>query len=450
MNFRQLNLYRNMRSRLQLAIRRGRLAVIDLGSSKITCLILRFDPVRLGEASRRDRLGTALFGAVEVVGARTVQSRGIRRGEITDMDEAARAIRLALLNAERAAAAKGVERVDQAIVSFSGGQPQSYSTHAEVETETGQVTERDIAQALAECPEPPIGAGRQILHCQPVQLGVDYQTGITDPRGMMGRRLTVACHVLAVEARPLANVMECVRQCDLDLAGVVSAPYAAGLAALVEDEQRTGAVCIDMGGGTTSFSIFLGDHLVGVDQVRYGGSHVTSDIAAGLMMRHSTAERIKTLNGGVIATGADERELIDAPKRGEEESPERRQISRGMLIGVIRPRMDEIFRTLQRRLHELGAAELPGSAIVLTGAACQMPGIDEMCAQVLGRRPRIGRPLRIAGLPQDMTRPDHAAAVGLAVYAVRPHDELWDFEMPRPLGARGRASEMLRWLRTSW
>ena len=117
-----------------------------------------------------------------------------------------------------------------------------------------------------------------------------------------------------------------------------------------------------------------------------------------------------------------------------------RQISRGMLIGVIRPRIEEIFRTLQRRLHELGADELPGSAIVLTGAACQMPGIDEMCAQILGRRPRIGRPLRMAGLPQDMTRSDHSAAVGLAVYAVRPHDELWDFEMPRPLGARGRSA----------
>ena len=98
---------------------------------------------------------------------------------------------------------------------------------------------------------------------------------------MTGHKLTVAMHVLTVDARPLSNLMECIRQCDLDLAGVVAAPYASGLSALVEDEQRTGAVCIDMGGGSTSFSVFLRDHLICVEQIRYGGDHVTSDIAAG-------------------------------------------------------------------------------------------------------------------------------------------------------------------------
>jgi cell division protein FtsA len=438
-----------MRSRLHLAIKRGRLAVLDVGSSKITCLVLKLDPGRLTETGDNGRLDTSLFGAVEVVGARTVQSRGVRRGEIVDMDEVSRSIRQALLNSEKMAAPR-VDRVDQVIVSFSGGKPQSFSTTAEVETETGQVTERDLSNVLGACPIPPIGDARQILHAQPVELAVDHQSGITDPRGMTGERLSAAMHILAVDARPLANLMECVRQCDLDLAGVVCASYASGLSALVEDEQRTGAVCIDMGGGSTSFSVFLRDHLVCVDQIRYGGDHVTSDIAAGLMMRSAAAERMKTLFGGVIPTGADDRDLIDAPQIGEEDAPNRRQISRGMLIGVIRPRIEETFRLVRQRLVELGVTEMPGCSIVLTGAASQMPGVDEMATRILGRRPRIGRPIRIAGLPQSLSGPDNAAAVGLATYALRPHDELWDFEAPRPLSARGRATEMLRWLKASW
>jgi cell division protein FtsA len=257
-------------------------------------------------------------------------------------------------------------------------------------------------------------------------------------------------HVMTVDSRPLANLIECIRQCDLDLAGVVAAPYASGLAALVEDEQRTGAVCIDMGGGATSFSVFLRDHLICIDQVRYGGDHVTSDIAAGLMMRSAAAERIKTLYGGVIPTGADDRDLIEAPRIGEEDVPNRRQVSRGMLIGVIRPRMEETFRVLRQRLLDLGVTDMPGCSLVLTGAACQMPGVDEIATRILGRRPRIGRPLRISGLPQSLSGPDYSTVVGLATYALRPHDEIWDFEAPRPLSARGRATEMLRWLKTSW
>ncbi|MEE8455316.1 MAG: cell division protein FtsA [Limibaculum sp.] len=449
MNFAQLMPFRNMRSRLHLAIKRGRLAVLDIGSSKITCLVLKLDPARLAEAGRNDHLGTSLFGAIEVVGGRTVQSRGVRRGEIVDMDEVCRSIRLALLNSEKMAAPK-VGRVDQVIVSFSGGKPQSFSTTAEVETETGQVTERDISNVLGACPPPPVGEARQILHAQPVELSVDHQTGITDPRGMTGHKLTVAMHVLTVDARPLSNLMECIRQCDLDLAGVVAAPYASGLSALVEDEQRTGAVCIDMGGGSTSFSVFLRDHLICVEQIRYGGDHVTNDIAAGLLMRSAAAERIKTFYGGVISTGADDRDLIDAPRIGEEESPNRRQISRGMLIGVIRPRVEETFRLVRQRLVELGITEMPGCSIVLTGAASQMPGVDEMATRIMGRRPRIGRPIRIAGLPQSLAGPDFSTVVGLATYALRPHDELWDFAAPRPLSARGRAAEMFRWLKTSW
>ncbi|MEM9764526.1 MAG: cell division protein FtsA [Pseudomonadota bacterium] len=449
MNFRATDIYRAMRGRLDIAIKRGRIGVIDIGSSKITCLILKLDPARLDAARGADKLGTSLFGAVEVVGGRCVQSRGVRRGEIVDMDEAARAIRNALLSAEQMAAPK-VERVDQVIVSFSGGRPESFSTLGEVETETGRVTERDIANALAEAPDPPIGEGRVVLHAQPVEVALDQQTGLTDPRGMTGRMLSVAVHVVTVAARPLANLMECVRQCDLDLAGVVAAPYAAGLASLVEDEQRTGSVAIDMGGGSTAFSVFLRDHLVCIDQVRFGGAHVTSDIAAGLMMTQTDAERIKTLHGGVIATGADDRDMIDAPKRGEEQSPERRQITRGMLIGVIRPRVEETLRLLRARLEELGVTEMPGCSFVLTGAASQMPGVDEMVTRILGRRPRVGRPLRIAGLPSGLTGPEHAAAVGLAVYALRPHDEIWDFEAPRPWSVQGRAVELVRWFRTSW
>jgi cell division protein FtsA len=447
-NFARVEMYRSMRARLHAAVKRGRLAVLDIGSSKITCLVLRLDPTRIGEADARDRLGTSLYGAIEVAGARTVQARGIRRGEITDMEEVCRAVRLALLNAEKMAAPR-VERIDHVVVSFSGGKPESHMTEAEVETETGQVTERDLSNVLAACPEPPLRADRQILHAQPCEITVDQRHGVTDPRGMTARRLSVAMHVLTVESRPLADLMECIRRCDLDLAGVVSAPYASAMAALVEDEQRAGAVCVDMGGGGTSCAVFLRDHLMCVDQIRYGGGHVTGDIAAGLLMSRAAAERVKTLHGGVIATGADDREMIDAPRIGEEDAAHRRQISRGMLVGVIRPRIEETLHLLKARLDDIGIDAMPGSALVLTGAACQMQGIDELVARIIGRRPRIGRPLRIAGLPQALTGPDYATAVGLAMYALRPHDELWDFETPR-FGARGRAGEMFRWLRRAW
>jgi len=446
MNFAGLDMQRAMRGRLATALRRGRLALIDIGSSAITCVILRIDPERLAAPAEGS---LARLGAIEVAGAATVQARGVRRGEIVDMDAAARTLRQAILSAEDAAGPQ-TGRVDHALVAFSGGRPESFSTVGEVDTETGQVTARDISNALGAAPEPPIGEGRQFLHAQPVSIALDHQGGLTDPRGMTGRRLSVALHLLAVDSRPVGGIGECVRQCDLDLCGIVSAPYAAGLAALVEDELRLGAVCIDMGAGGTGIALFLRDHLICAERIRFGGEHVTSDIAAGLMMRTALAERIKRLEGGVVPTAADDRDMIDAPRLGEEGEPAQRQISRGMLIGVIRPRMEEIFRHVHARLVELGVGAMPGCSVVLTGGACQMPGLDEMATRILGRRPRIGRPIRIAGLDQEMAGPDRATVVGLALHAVQPHDEIWDFAAPQPRSARGRAGEMIRWLRASF
>ncbi len=449
MNFASCDIHRAMRSRLAQGVRRGKLAVLDIGSSKITCLVLKIDPSRLEAAASSDPLSTTLFAAVEVVGEATVQARGVKRGEVIDMDAAARSVRRAVLAAERAAQPK-IDRVDHVLVSFGGGRPESFSTVGEAETETGQVTERDISNALGNAPEPPIGAGRQILHAQPVEISLDFQSGLTDPRGMTGKVLSIAMHVVAVDARPLANLMECIRQCDLDLCGIVSAPYAAGLSALVEDEQRTGAICIDMGASQTGLSVFLRDHLICAEQVRFGGEHVTGDIAAGLMMRHALAERMKCMHGGVVATSADDREMIDAPRLGEEDAPEPRQISRGMLIGVVRPRIEETFRMVQSRLIELGIGAMPGCSLVLTGAACQLRGLDEVVTRLLGRRPRIGRPLRLSGLGPGLAGPEYATAVGLAIYALRPHDELWDFEAPRPARVRGRAQDLVRWIANAW
>ena len=445
MNFASFDQQRAMRARLATAFRRGRLAVIDMGTSRVTCLILKLDPAALDTPREA---AAARLGAIEVAGAAVVQSRGMKRGEIIDMDAAARAMRQAVLTAEEDAQPE-IERVDHAIVAFSGGRPESFSTEAVFETETGKVTERDLSNALGAAEEPPLGAARAVLHAQPVAIALDHQGGLTDPLGMTGRELSVALHVLAVDARALANLAECVRQCDLDLCGVVSAPYAAGLAALVEDEQRTGAVCLDMGAGGTGLSLFLRDHLVCGERIRFGAEHVTSDIAGGLLMRRALAERIKTRHGGAIATAADDREPIEAPRLGDENEPVQRQISRGMLIGVIRPRMEELFRAVHGRLVDLGVGQMPGCSVVLTGGGCQMPGLDELCTRILGRRPRIGRPLRIAGLDQTLAGPQGATAVGLGLYAVSPNREIWDFAAPAPRTASGRAREMMRWFRAS-
>lgn len=436
--------HRQMRDQLRSALKRGLLGVLDVGTSKTVCLILRVDPGRLSNSSSDEgHLGG--LGALRVIGVGLTQSRGVRLGEIADMEECERGIRTALAMAEKMA---GV-RVDHVVAAMSGANPSSAGATGDVEVEADEVSEADVANALAACVEPLSDAGREILHALPVNFTVDGTSFLADPRGMAGSNLSADVHVLSVSTAPVRNLERCISRCDLELAGVVAGPYGAALSSLVEDEQELGGACIDMGAGATGVSIFLRRQLIFVDSARVGGGHVTRDVAEAFAIDAAAAERIKTLHGGVVATGADDREMIAAPQIGAHEGDER-LISRAALIGVIRPRIEEILEEARMRLDRAGFQSLPSRRIVLTGGGSQLPGLEDVARRVLGQRVRVGRPLRVAGLPQSAAGPAFSAAVGLSAYAVRPHDEYWDFEAPMSAAGGTRLRRAARWFRDNW
>ncbi|TVQ57924.1 MAG: cell division protein FtsA [Rhodobacteraceae bacterium] len=436
---------RAMREKLRGALRRGLVAALDVGSAKTCCLLLRVDGQRLARAQAEGR-AVDVFGAVRVAGAGVTKSRGVRLGEIVDMEEACRAIRTALEIAEKTAG----ERVDQVVCSLSAARPLSEAAHGETLVEGLEVSANDVARAVFACRPGARREGRETLHAQPVNFALDGVDGLTDPRGMSGSRLACDMHLLTVASGPLRNLAQCVRRADLDLAGVVAGGYAAGLSSLVEDERKLGAACVDLGAGGTDVAIFLRGHLIHAEAVRLGGDHITLDIANGLSMSTVAAERIKTFHGGAVATGLDDRELIEAPGLGDPGPGERRRISRAVLIGVIRPRLEEILETVRDRLGAAGFQHLPGRRIVLTGGAAQMPGLEEAAQRVLGRRVRVGTPLRVAGLPSTVSGPAFAGAVGLAIHAALPQDEAWDFEVPLAPNGHGRIRRAVRWFRENW
>ncbi len=370
---------RAMRNMRRAAMQRGVIAILDVGTSKIACLVLRFDGP---ESPREDGLG-ALAGQsqIRVIGAATTRSRGVRFGEVDAMQETERAVRTAVQAAQKMAQT----RVDHVIACFSGAGPRSYGLAGEIHLSDEQVSESDVARVLAACDVPDYGQGREVLHAHPVNFALDHRSGLGDPRGHVGNRLAADMHLLTVDTRVVQNLLYCIKRCDLELAGLASSAYVSGLSSLVEDEQELGAACIDMGGGSTGVSIFMKKHMIFADAVRMGGDHVTGDIAKGLQVPLAVAEKIKTLHGGVIATGMDDREMISTGGDSGDWEKDRRTVSRTELIGIMRPRVEEILEEVRALLDAAGFDHLPSQQVVLTGGASQIPGLDGLAARILGQ-----------------------------------------------------------------
>ena len=438
-------LQRAMRAMRQSALQRGALAILDLGSTKIGCLILRFDGLDPSLAS--DQVGSlAGQSSFQVVGSAITRSRGIEFGEISSMQEAERAIRTVLQSAQKMANL----RVDHLIACFSGGGPRSYGLNGVVKIENQIVQDEDIARVLSSCNLPDIGDGREILHAQPVNFALDHRSGLIDPRGQIGNNLDVDLHMLTVRAKTIRDLAHCVKRCDLELAGVASAAYVSGRSTLVEDEQELGAVCIDLGGGSTSYSIFLKKHMIFTGSIMLGGNHVTRDISLGLQVPMVVAEKIKTKNGGLIATGIDDRDLIEIGGETGDWEHDRRTVTRSELIGIMRPRIEEILEDVRAQLEIAGFYELKSQKFVLSGGTSQTPGLDTLASRILGQQVRIGRPIRIHRLPQAYSGSSCSALVGLALFAAHPQDEWWDFELPNLSYSSRTVRKAVRWLRENW
>ncbi len=470
---------RAMRSMRRAALGRGVAAVLDIGSSKVACFVLRLDD-EAGRASNADHAPTTRVrrrpgptaaripapalalsarpgGAgpmagqarVRVIGAAATRSRGVRSGEIATMRETEAAIRTVVQQAEAAAG----ERIDHVIACLAGADPRSYGLSGAVMVR-GEVSEADVARVMAACAPPELaaelGPGRHVLHAQPVHFALDHRAGLADPRGQVGQRLLCDMHLMSVEARAARDLAACVKRCDLELAGLTSSAHAAGLSALVEDEQELGAACLDLGGGATSASIFVRGHMVFGGSVAMGGDHVTRDVHKGLQVSLGTAERIKCVHGGLLATGLDDRTAIALGGETGDWETDRRAVSRAELIGIMRPRVEEILEEARAMLDAGGLDALPSRKVVLTGGASQVPGLDALASRILGAQVRLGRPLRLRGVPQSHTGPAFASLTGLCLEAAHPQDEWWDFAAPDEHRAGLGIGRAVRWLRANW
>lgn len=380
-------------------------SVLDVGSSKTTCMIAKLTPRDFAAIPGRTH-------DVQIIGFGNQRSRGVKSGVVIDLDAAERAIRLAVDTAEKMAQMT----VDSLVVNISAGRLSSETFSARVPLPGGAVSIGDIGRVLAAGRAHSVQDGRTIVHSLPIGYGLDGHRGIKDPRGMTGRQLGVDMHVVTAEEALLDNLELAINRSHLSIGALVASAYASGLATLVDDEAELGTVVIDFGAATTTMAVFLDGQFIHTDAIAIGGHHVTMDVARGLSTSLESAERLKVLSGSALAHAADDAELLLVPALGDEERDSANSVPRSALNRIIRARIEETLELVRDRLNDSGFSALVGRRIVLTGGASQLNGLCEAARRILARNIRLGRPLGIKGLPEIARGPGYASSVGMLIY----------------------------------
>ena len=435
---------RQLRQKRLTAIKKGTVALIDLGSSKVMCLVLSLTDSNQINSFSEDKTRPGV--TFRVIGASTTKSRGIRFGEIYEMREAESAIRTVIQRAQKMAGCL----IENVFLTFSSATQKSTLISSSIDFAQKEVSEMDIGHALSSLNIVNDDLTREIIHALPVNFSIDNKHGYMDPRGISGTNLSVDVNTISIQSDIIKNMVSCLNKCDLSLAGIAIAPYLSGLSSLLEDEMELGVVCIDLGAASSSLSIFFRKNLIFSRSLRIGGQHITSDIMQAFQIPFLAAERLKVLNGGLLPTNSDDRETLELPESNTDLFTERRTITKSELLGVIRPRVEEIFDSLRSILEQSDFEFLPGQKIVLTGGGSKLENILDFASTFLGKPTRVAVPMRIQGLPASAHGPEAAAVIGLALNLAQPQDEVWDFRAPFEHEGDEFIRRTLRWVKANW
>lgn len=375
---------------------------IDIGSSKITCLIT---------VPSQD--GTK----INLVGAATVTSRGIRRGQIVNIEECVSSITDCVESAERMAGFG----VDSVYVSISGENIQSQNSQGLVAiTESeNEITSDDVFRVIEAARAISLPTSREIIHVLPCEFVVDGQHGIKDPTGMSGVRLETEAHLITGLSPSIKNVTRCVSELGVDTAGIVFTGLAAAESVLTDTDKELGVILIDIGGGTTSVCIYVEGSCVYSAVIPIGAKKISDDIAIGLQISVDSAEKIKHYLGNPkkISDSTDPKtaDEIDIAKLGITEDV--KKVSRKTITeGIIRPRLNEIFSMVNHVVKQSGFEGQTPAGVIITGGGALTVNCTESCRRVMQLPAKLGIPTGLHGLTDEIDSPVYSVAVGLALY----------------------------------
>ncbi len=407
----------------------GMVGVVDLGTAKVCCLIAAPDAA----------------GGPTMLGLGHQRSKGIKSGMVVDADEAERAVRAAVSQAERMA---GVT-LDSVVLSIACGRLKSFGFVAKAAIEGGPVKAADIDRVIAGG-EAYVerGNGRSLIQLTRSDWQLDGVKGVRDPRGLAGRELSVELTAVTADEAPVRNLLSVVERCHLAVSGLVATPYASSVAVATVDERRAGVVVVDIGAGVTSIAVFAGARLVHADAIPVGGLHITYDVARALSTPVAEAERIKTLYGTMVKAASDQAEYFSFPGVGDDEQGAF-QSSKARLREIIEPRIQHVFSLVEERLTGAALLGFLSGRIILTGGGSQLLGLDQLWMRRFGGSVRIGRPMPLGRMPSNMCSPAFATAIGLVIGEVA-QGAVQGTIRRTPVGTGGYLGRMRQWIGESF
>lgn len=370
---------------------------IDVGSAK-TCVLI----AEMSDNGLRYR------------GHGISESRGLRKGVITELDKAVGSIQKAVEHAEDVA---GIP-VEHALVGVAGAHIRGVNSHGGLTfgNRSREIGRDEIRQAVDKARTFSLPADREIVHLLPQEFILDGQPGVQEPTGMMCTRLEVRVHIVTASTSAVQNVVTAVNKAGVHVDDTIFEPLACADSVLRSDERDLGICLLDIGAGSCDLIVFQQGAVAHTAVIPVGGDHFTGDLSVGMCTPFIDAEALKKNFGNAAVTLIPEGNEVEVPSVGDRPS---RLMPQRMVGEILEPRARELFEFVRDNLRQAGVMDHCVAGIVLSGGASRLPGILDVAESVLRKSARLAWPTPMARMPALLAEPEFATVLGMVYYGHR-------------------------------
>ena len=376
---------------------------LDIGTTKIAAIV-----------GRRNE-----FGKIEVLGYGHTESIGVRRGVITNIENTVNSILTAVKDAQETSKVT-IRTVN---VGIAGQHIRSiqHRTSTIRENPDNVISQEDSDRFSSSIYNIAMNPGEKIIDVIPQEFFIDGDSGVRDPKGMLGHQIAGSFHIVTAQTSAAQNIMKCIEKAGLNLQQMILQPLASAEAVLGDDEKDAGVVLVDIGGGTTDVAIFLDGIIRHTAVIPFGGEIITEDIKTGCNIIKKHAEDLKVKFGSALATENRTEEVVAIPGlRGR--AP--KEITLKNLANIIQARMEEIIEAVYEEIKSTGLEKKLIAGIVLTGGGATLKHIEQLTQFKTGMETRIGYPNEhlASTSAEEMTKPMYATGIGLVLMGMQRSD----------------------------
>jgi len=371
---------------------------LDIGTTKIAVVVGREDE----------------DGKVEILGHSNVESVGVKRGVIANIDEAVESIKKAVKKAEDEA---NVD-ISEVHVGIAGQFIKSIQHRGSIirNNNDDEISAEDIRKMTESMYNIAVDPGSEIIVVAPQEYTIDGESGITNPVGMAGKYVESNFNIITAQTTSVKNIVKCIQRAGLELKSIALEPIASASAVLTEEEKEAGVALVDIGGGTTDIAIFHNNLLRHTAVIPFGGDIITEDIREGCTIIKKYAEDLKVKFGSAIVV-ENRNDIVSIPGlRGREP----KEIKVKTLAGIIHARMEEILGQVYLQIKNSGYYKKLTMGVVITGGGSLLKDIIQLSEFVIGMETKIGYPSEhlTASSNKELHSPIYATSVGLVKMAL--------------------------------